>query len=146
MALFSSIHSRREAFLSRYNCDNYAQILLASLIQNCVVKRLTAILSSSCDELVNEISGNRRIGRSARWSPKGNVSRCDSALKLAARIGTGSSERETAVPQSDQLCLLDRNAGIMYAPGDATFIHEISDYHSCKCRFQICAECDVRVF
>lgn len=67
-----------------YNYDSYAQMLPASSVRNfrnCVVKQLTGILSSSCDESVNEISGNRRIGRSARPSPKGNVSRCDSALK-----------------------------------------------------------------
>lgn len=114
MPLFSSIRSRCEAFLSRYNCDNYAQTLLASLVRNfrnCAVKRLTAILSSSCDESVNEISGNRRIGRSARWSPKGNVSRRDSALKLAARVGSRNRERETTIPRQSE-CPLDRNARI----------------------------------
>lgn len=102
--------------VSWYNCDSYAQTLPASSVRNfrnCVVKQLTGILSSSCDESVNEISGNRRIGRSARPSPKGNVSRRDSALKTCrSSWHRESRERETTVSWSNRPCSLGRNAGI----------------------------------
>lgn len=108
------LHARHLLSLSRHNCDLRANASTASSrrnFRNCVVKRLTAILSSSCDESVNEILGNRRIGRSARWSPKGNVSRHNSVLKLAARVGARNRERETTIPWSDCPWPLDRNSG-----------------------------------
>lgn len=106
---------------SWYNCDSYAQMLPASSVRNfrnCVVKRLTGILSSSCDESVNEISGNRRdrpVSEKRREVRRETSADAIPRWKLAAWVSVGNRERETTISWSDRSLLvgsLARNAGI----------------------------------
>lgn len=72
-----------------------------------------------------------------RRSPKGNVSRRDSALELAARVGVGNRERDTTVSRSGHACWaaleLHAGNGRVYSPKFFIMVHADPRFLGARC-------------